>query len=122
MKPSIRGLLLSGLIYPGAGQLALGRKWEGAGFIALTTAALLLGIIRVFFRLAAAVQQTMSAAPESSADGGKIMELAGQAVSNGWTVEIGCLITLLGCWVAACLHAYWVGRSLDASQRFREGE
>jgi TM2 domain-containing membrane protein YozV len=46
MKKSIKGVLLSGLVYPGLGQFILGHITTGIIFILLTTAGFFIFICR----------------------------------------------------------------------------
>jgi hypothetical protein len=47
MKESTKGVLLSGLVYPGLGQFVLEAKFSGVLFAILTTA----GLLVIFYRL-----------------------------------------------------------------------
>ena len=51
MKPATKGVVLSGLVYPGIGQIFLGRKYSGLGIMIVSTIALVVLInhqLRIF--------------------------------------------------------------------------
>jgi len=57
MKASTKAVLLSGLIYPGAGQFALGAVFSGVFFSILTTGGLLVVLYRFTRRIYPAADQ-----------------------------------------------------------------
>ena len=106
-------MLLSGLVYPGVGQLLSGHKRSGLIFVLATSA----GLIVLFYRLMQRAYQLIEQAVPRLADEGldlqTIKELVEQSSTGGWGIENLCLLGVVGCWLAAIVHAYLVGRKID---------
>ena len=113
MKESTKGILLSALIYPGAGQLALGSIIAGSVFIVLTTAGLFLVIYRVTKRIVHSVDQIISMPADGSVALSGFLELISRGPYDSWRIEAIGLILVLFCWVVSILHAFWFGQKLD---------
>ncbi len=112
MKQSTTGLLLSGFVYPGLGQVILGRKFLGVGFISLTTIVMIAIVFRIAKRLYFALDQMMRLGGDEALELGRLIELL-RASDTGWHFEIFGLILLVLCWLASIAHAYLLGRKLD---------
>ena len=115
MKESTKGVLLSALIYPGAGQLAQGSKFVGAVFIILTTAGLFLIIYRITKRIVHSVNQLLSMAPDGSTGISSFIDLISRAPYDSWRIEVVGLIVVFSCWAGSILHAYLSGKKSDKS-------
>ena len=109
MKDSVKGMLLSGLVYPGVGQLVVGSKLIGAGFVFATTAGLFIIIYRLTRRIYQAIEQLLLTGETPKI--ATFIELIGQSTYKNWRVEGFCLILVLCCWVVSILHAYLIGRT-----------
>ena len=113
MKDSTQGALLSLLVYPGAGQLALGLKTSGILFAVLATAGLLVIIFRITVRIFQALDPILSSLADNSLNSSKFFEILNRSPYDSWQVEGISLGFLLLCWIAAGLHAYLAGRRID---------
>ena len=108
MKASTKGALLSFLVYPGAGQLALGLKISGVLF-----AVLLVIIYRVTVRMYYALDPILSAAANKVLQWNLFINIIRRGHYDSWQVEVLCLGFLLVCWMTAGVHAYFAGRRVD---------
>jgi hypothetical protein len=113
MRKTWQGILLSGLVFPGLGQFALGRRAAGAVFVLLGAAALGTALYRLMVRALTWPDQAVGLLAAGTDTGTVIGALLLPADSLGRWVE-GCAWLLVGfCWLGSCLHAGWVGRALD---------
>ena len=110
-------MLLSGLVYPGFGQLLSGHKKSGLIFVLATSA----GLMVLFYRLLQRVFRIVDAAlPEltgNAPDISTVKELIGRSSTGGWGVENACLVGLAVIWLAAILHACVIGKRIDSQTR-----
>ncbi|UCF93323.1 MAG: hypothetical protein JSW39_03945 [Desulfobacterales bacterium] len=113
MKQSTKGALLSALVYPGLGQLVLGRIFAGAVFIVLTTAGFAIIIYRITQRVYAAIEQILPMLAHDASDMGRLVEVLRRSSEDSWSLESYSLILVCGCWVVSIGHAYFWGRQLD---------
>jgi hypothetical protein len=113
MKESTKGALLSALVYPGVGQLVLGAKFSGVLFAVLSTSALLIIIYRFTTRIFHAIDPILSSLSCNALSMRKVIDLINQSSYDSWRVETVSLIILVACWIAAGVHAYFVGRMVD---------
>ena len=117
MRESTKGVFLSTLIYPGAGQLAIGSIFAGAIFIVLTTAGLLLIIYRITIRIYHSMDQILSALENGALSVRSFFELISRSPYASWQIEGMSLFIVLSCWIVSILHAYWAGQKLDRQPR-----
>ena len=117
MKASTRGMLLSGLVYPGLGQLFAGRKPSGIMFVLVTSAGLIVLTYRLVQRAVHLMDQVMSRLVGNAPDVKALNELIEHSSAGGWGVEKICLTVIVGCWLAAIVHAYFIGKKIDAQTR-----
>ena len=113
MKESTKGVLLSALVYPGLGQLALGSKLSGALFAVLTTAGLLVVIYRLTIRIYHALDPILLSLADNTLNWSKLIEIVNLSSYHNWGVEGISLVFLLSCWAAAGVHAYLAGQKID---------
>lgn len=113
MKKSTKGILLSGLVYPGVGQLTLGRVTAGIFFIGLTTAGLIILIYRVAQRAVHVIDKLLPLLTDNNLDVTTLNETIRRDSAAGWGLETICLTVIAGCWMVAIGHAYFVGKRLD---------
>ena len=113
MKKSTKGILLSGLVYPGVGQLTLGRVAAGILFICLTTAGLVVLIYRVVQRAVHVIDKLLPLLTDNNMDVTTLNESIRRDSTAGWGLETICLVVIAGCWLAAIGHAYFVGKKID---------
>jgi hypothetical protein len=115
MKASIKGALLSGLVYPGSGQLILGRIFTGGTFIVLTTIGFGVLIYRIARRLYLIIDQVLPMLARDEMDFSKIMDALDPSPYANWHVEMISFGLVIICWVSAAVHAYVVGKRIDTS-------
>jgi len=112
MKNSIKGALLSGLVFPGLGQMILRRYGRGISFILIVTCGL-----AVFFVIA--LQRAFAIINKLLAEGGMIdintiSKAATQATSSSDNLIMTfCLLLILICWIISTFDAYRIGRKID---------
>ena len=114
MKKSTKGVLLSGLVYPGVGQLTLGHVAAGIAFTCLTTAGLIVFIYRVVQRAAHVIDKLLPLLAENNVDVNTLNETIRRDSAAGWGLETVCLVVIAGCWLVAMVHAYFAGKKIDA--------
>ena len=113
MKESVKGALLSALVYPGLGQLVLGSKMSGALFAVSATAGLLVVIYRLTVRIYHAIDPILVSLADNTLNWHKLCEFVNRPPYDNWQVEAISLVFLLSCWVAAGVHAYIAGLRID---------
>ena len=116
MKHSIKGALLSGLVYPGSGQLILGRIFTGVTLVILTTIGLGVLIYRIARRLYRILDQVLPMLAKDDLDFSIIIDSMDQSRYSSWNVELISFVLVLICWVCAAVHAYVVGKGIDNQQ------
>jgi TM2 domain-containing membrane protein YozV len=114
MKQALKGAALSALVFPGLGQIVLGRGRRGAVLIVIVLAALA-GIVVQATRIALGILDKVQA-------GGAVPDLdtitaaTHEALQAGGAGPIQWLLVLIAaCWLFAIVDAYRVGRALDAA-------
>lgn len=113
MKQSIKGALLSGLVYPGSGQLILGRIFAGGMFIVLSTIGMGVLLYRIAKRLYQILDQVLPMLAQDDLDFSKLIDSMDQSAYSSWDVEFISFFLFVICWVAAAIHAYVVGKRID---------
>ncbi|MDP2643432.1 MAG: hypothetical protein Q8P24_00690 [Desulfobacterales bacterium] len=115
MKKALKAAFLSGLVFPGAGQVALKHYMRGAVFILAASAA-------VFVMIWKAVQNAFVILAKLQTDGGtihlnEISNAATQASAGpeGFPSRF-LLLFLIFCWVIATIDAYRIGRQKDLEE------
>ncbi|MBT8332677.1 MAG: hypothetical protein KJP06_10175 [Deltaproteobacteria bacterium] len=119
MKASTRGMLLSGLVYPGVGQLLSGHKRSGLLFVLGTSIGLIILFYRLMQRVYRFVEQVLPELVDEAQDLQSLKQLIERSSAGGWGIENICLILIAGCWLAAIVHAYFVGKKIDHQSDFR---
>ena len=117
MKASTRGMLLSGLVYPGLGQLILGRITSGVILVVLATVTFVVLICRVVQRVYGLIDQILPLLADNALDMATLKELLTRDGTGGWGIEKICLIGFVGCWLIAIGHAYFVGKKMNSQSR-----
>lgn len=113
MRESTKGVFLSALVYPGAGQMAMGSIFAGAVFIVLTTAGLLLIIYRITIRIYYSIDQILPLLANDALDVSSIIEIISRTQYGNWRIEGMSVILVLSCWAVSIVHAYLFGRKID---------
>jgi TM2 domain-containing membrane protein YozV len=117
MKASTRGMLFSGLVYPGLGQMILGRMTSGIILALLATVTFVVLIYRVAERVYRLIDQILPLLADNALDVATLKELLSRDADGGWGVEKICLIGLVICWLVAIGHAYFVGKKIDLQSK-----
>ncbi len=116
MKQSTKGVFLSGLCYPGTGQIFFGRIYLGLGIITVSTIALVVFIYRITIRIYRSIDPLVEMLITKSLTFQKIMILFSQTGYAGWDLELISLIVFVFCWVASSVHAYYLGKNASRSE------
>lgn len=118
---SLKGALLSGLVFPGLGQIVLGHYKRGIGFMLMVSAILLIIVVK-------ALQQAFAILEKIAAEGGQIstntiMNAVTQAsdLSQSFTFKL-LLFLLLICWIIAVVDAYRIGKRKDTDPGTRHNK
>ena len=117
MKNSTKGMLLSGLVYPGLGQLILGNVLSGIIFVLLSTTGFGILLYRIMQRTARVIDQILPLLVDKKLDVHTLVELLNRDFAGGWRLENICFIGIAGCWLVAIGHAYFAGKKIDRQSR-----
>lgn len=105
MRQAIKAALLSGLVFPGLGQLLLKHYLRGAAFVVVGSGSMVLVVIRLTRQAARHLEQF-------AADGGPVdlgpLPGATDGLGGAWP-----LLLMIGCWILAVVDAYRLGRQKD---------
>jgi len=116
MNTSLKGALLSGLVFPGAGQLWLKRSLRGVAFAGAFSLSLVVIVRNVAGQALAMLERIES-------EGGAVDLLAivksAHASSYGDAVMNCASLVLLTSWLASMIDAYYLGRKQDLAERER---
>lgn len=107
MSRSTTALLLSALVFPGAGHLYLKRRPRALVFIVLTLVSGGYFVGDLFGRAYAIAQQIM--AGDMGIDPLAISRLAEQAGPTPFLVNVA-MVVMIGCWLGAAIDAWMLGR------------
>jgi hypothetical protein len=113
MKASTKAVLLSGLIYPGVGQIALRAVFSGVFFSILTTGALLVVLYRLTRRTYLAADQIVTALAAFKLSPSDLIDMLSRSAYNSWRIDGICVIIILCCWAGSAVHAFWLGQGID---------
>lgn len=112
MKNALKGALLSGLVFPGLGQIVLKQHRKGAFLIFVVLSSLIMFVT-------VAVQQAMAVLDKIQAGGGTldsetIARTANQVTTNQASLLLNLLLLfMICCWVFGVIDAYMIGRRKD---------
>lgn len=113
MKKSLKGALLSGLVFPGAGQLWLKQPIRGIALMVAVSAALLVVATE-------AARQALSMLEKIESEGGAldlfaVATAASQAsgIVAGNALVKSAWLALIFSWIISTVDAYFTGRRLD---------
>ena len=116
MTNAVKGLLLSALVFPGVGQIALKRYQRGVVLILATLAGLVVIVAK-------ATRQAMQVFEAIESGGGAIdADAIAQAIAQSTAPSDSLvlnlvLVTITACWIYAAVDAYRIGRQHDLRQR-----
>jgi len=112
MNNAMKGLVLSGLIFPGIGQVALKQYRRGIIFITAATAGLVLfawKAVLIAWQVMAAISTNGTVAnPEQL-----MADTAGAVAAADWSGLWWGVFLMVAAWLTGTVDAYLVGRNLD---------
>jgi TM2 domain-containing membrane protein YozV len=116
LKNSLKGALLSGLIFPGLGQMVLKRYRRGVVLMLAVIAALTV-MIMTAVQQAYAVLENIEASGVTP-DSDSIRQAAEQAAAASDSRIIPAMaLVIMVCWVGGIIDAYLIGRQQDRAAR-----
>ena len=107
---------MSGLVFPGAGQLWFKQYLKGGAFVLAVSASMAVIVMK-------AVHQALAILEKAEAEGGAIdmvaiMNSASRASATANDLSSCLALTaLVVCWIASVVDAYLVGRKLDLAEQ-----
>ena len=115
MSKSIKAVLLSALVFPGAGHLFLRKYVTGAALVCVSLAALYLIVADIVEKALAIIEKIERG--EVSPDVAAIAEsLSRQPMGNESQLLDVALPVLIICWVIGIADSYRCGRTLDQNE------
>lgn len=109
MEASLKGALLSGLVFPGAGQIALKHYKSGIVLVLAVIIGITVIIVKGYQIAMAALSDIMR--DGSVIDMNTITEAANRAVTASDNMVINAaLLLIVICWVFGTIDAYRIGR------------
>ena len=112
MKNSIKGVLLSGLVFPGLGQIVLKRYRRGIALVLATAAGLAVFVAQATSK-ALSILKDISSQGES-VDLNTVSDAAARAsAAGGDTILDLALLLIVCCWILGMVDAYRIGKQLD---------
>jgi flagellar biosynthesis protein FlhB len=112
MKNSLKGAFLSGLVFPGLGQIVLKHYRKGAFLIFIVVSSLVMFV-------SVAVREAMAVLEKIQANGGlidseTIARTANQITTNQASLLLNLLLLfMIFCWIFGIIDAYRIGRRKD---------
>jgi hypothetical protein len=116
MKNSLKGSLLSGLVFPGLGQVILKHYKRGISLMLTVSAGLLVIIVK-------AVQQAVTILEKIESGGGAIdMSTVSKAATQASTTSDSLifnlvLLLIIFCWIFSVVDAYRIGKKKDLEEQ-----
>ena len=107
MKTAIKSALLSGLVFPGLGQISLKHHLRGIILILITLVGLSV-IISIAVKGALDVLSGMQG--QDSINMSAINSLAAASSTGGSAYYNGALLLVAGCWIFSIIDAYRLGK------------
>jgi len=116
MNNALKGALLSGLILPGLGQIALKHSIRGGVIMVAVLASTTVFVVKAAERALAILEKIDLEGGITSLD--TILDATKQASATSGNSTLNLLFLLIGvCWVAGTVDAYILGRKKDTEQR-----
>jgi hypothetical protein len=116
MNNSLKGALLSGLVFPGLGQVILKHYKRGIVFMVAVLAGLSVIVVK-------ASQQALAIVEKIQSEGGAIdMNTISKAATQASTTSESfifnlVLLLIILCWIIGIVDAYRIGRKKDIEER-----
>ena len=118
MDRSLRAALFSGLIFPGLGQIMLGKRWFGWLIIASTTVAIIGIVYGIVLRIPFVMEQLNQDLGSGIPDVARIMEITIQSGKRGtFILERMSSWLLVFCWAGSIIHAFLSGKANPPLER-----
>lgn len=115
MNNALKGALLSGLILPGLGQIALKHYIRGGVIILAVLGSTAIFVVKAAERALGILEKIELEGSIISID--TILDATKQASASSGNSTLNLLFLLIGlCWVAGTIDAYILGRKQDAEQ------
>lgn len=119
MNHSLKGALLSGLVFPGLGQIVLKHYRKGAFLMFVVLSALVM-FVTLAVRQALAVLNKIQAAG-GTLDAETINRTANQVATTHASQLLNFLLLfLIFCWIFGIIDAYRIGQRIDTADRVIE--
>jgi len=112
MNNSLKGALLSGVVFPGLGQVILKHYKRGIALMLIVLVSLLVIVVK-------AVQQVFTVLEKIESEGGAInMSTISNAVTQATTTSDSfifnfVLLLIIFCWIIGVVDAYRIGKRRD---------
>ena len=112
MKQSVRGALLSGLVFPGTGQIALKHYKRGTTLMLVAC----IGVTYIVKQVVAQATTILERLDHAAAlDINTINNTINQASANSSNLLVNLAsILILVCWVYGIIDAYHIGKQIDS--------
>lgn len=112
MTRALKGALLSGLVYPGLGQMSLKHYLRGLAFILAATLGMVAAVVQAS-RMALAIIENMDLS-RGTIGLDQIFQASHQAVTEANSLRFHIAIALILCsWLVSTVDAYLLGRRMD---------
>ena len=116
MKNAIKGVLLSGLVLPGLGQVVLKIYKRGIALMLLVLIAFISIVVNASRQAFVVLEKV--AAEGGAVDMESISHAASQATTTGDHLLLNvALLLILVCWLVSVVDAYTTGRKIDREER-----
>lgn len=114
MTNAVKGGLLSALVFPGAGQIALKRYQRGAVLIVTVLAGLVLMVAEVSRQVVRILERD---SPSGATDPEAMARAVAEATSLSGSVLVNILLLAMAvCWIYSAVDAFRIGKELDANR------
>jgi hypothetical protein len=116
MNQSLKGAVLSGLIFPGLGQIVFKHFLRGAAIMLTVLVSMAVIVVK-------AVQQALAILEKIEREGGVIdietlSTAVNQASTNFGDISLAFfLLLIIACWIIGTVDAYRIGRKKDMAAR-----
>jgi len=112
MSNTLKGILFSAFIFPGAGQIILTRYRRGALLFGIAFISGILSVTAVIRQAVVMLQEFVAQGGDSSVS--KVMQIVAEASTTASSIflKISFLI-LFSCWLFSVVDAWRIGKELD---------
>ena len=112
MSNTLKGVLLSALIFPGLGHIVLKQYKKGAVFAFVAAISLLVLLIKSLQKSLAILKEIQSGG--GAVDMNAIPDIVARSSSSSDNLLINLsMVIILGCWVYGIVDVYKIGRAMD---------